>query len=299
MTGRAALALGASLALWSAAATAAPITALVPDATDVRQSTLVGRSGQVYEPDAAGSRWVRRAPGGVSIEVTAATLLDGELVAFGARTPLFRRRGPQWLVEQVGQRGRVLVGAGPHFSIAIGRQLFLRKQGRFVRIGAAPADVVALWAGDERSVVFATDQAIFRRRGAAFVQVRSLAGVLGFSGAAPHALTATAAIEVRTGAKLTLPGVAVRAASSAKAPAAIVRLPTGRLALARDLTRPGAPIELPVDVEPAFVATDLQDRAVLAADGAVQVLDGSTWRPATLVDELPAARPGPPPARSP
>ncbi len=329
----------------SARAEAAPVVAVVLDPKDVRQSVLLGSSGQLYEPaanapakaasapttpaapaapaDPSGPpRWVRRAAGGVSSSVASAARLDDEIYAAGTQTPLFRRalsssrpspgaadeQARQWKVTRLGQRGRVVLGTGPFFSLSIGRQIFIRVRGRFVRIGTAPAAVVALWASSETAVAFATEQGVFRRRGAAFILTTKVPGVLGFSGAAPHALTVDTAINLRTGARVRLPGQMLRAVRSESAPAAIVRPPAGPLVLARDLTAPGSHISLPPvasapgavpsDELPAFAAVDAAGRALISASDSVLVYDGTTWQPAALADELPSARPGPSAARS-
>lgn len=334
-----------------APAEATPIAAVVLDPKDVRQSVLLGPSGQLYEPAAASSpasatpapapttpaasaaplapsgpqpRWVRRSAGGVSSTLAGAARLDDEIYAAGTQTPLFRRaispsgapssasssaadaQARQWKVSRLGQRGRVVFGTGPFFSLSIGRQIFIRVQGRFVRIGTAPAAVVALWASSETAVAFATEQGVFRRRGAAFVLTTKVPGVLGFSGAAPHALTVDTAINLRTGARVRLPGQMLRAVRSESAPSAIVRPPAGSLVLARDLTAPASHISLPPsagsavvsDDPPAFAAVDAAGRALISSSDSVLVYDGTTWQPAALADELPAARPGPAAARS-
>lgn len=324
----------------SLVAEAAPVAAVVLDPKDVRQSVLLGPSGQLYEPAAASTapapaatpsaapsspppRWVRRSAGGVSSTLAGAARLDDEIYAAGTQTPLFRRalssssagnngasdaQSKQWKVTRLGQRGRVVFGTGPFFSLSIGRQIFIRVQGRFVRIGTAPAAVVALWASSETAVAFATEQGVFRRRGAAFVLTTKVPGVLGFSGAAPHALTVDTAINLRTGARVRLPGQMLRAVRSESAPAAIVRPPAGPLVLARDLTAPASHISLPpspggtgggtTDEPPAFAAVDAAGRALISASDSVLMYDGTTWQPAALADELPAARPGPSAARS-
>ena len=282
-----------------AAPTPAPVVALVPDLVDVRRSVLLGPSAQVYAPDPAPSapRWLRRSAGGVASNVRGAALLDGELIAAGAQTPLYRRRGEQWTLAQLGQRGRVVLGTGPVFSIAIGKQIFVHSAGKVVRVGAAPGAVTALWAASDKLVFLAGEQGVLRRRGAAFVPVPQTEGTLGFSGAAPHAITAQAAVNLRSGLRVRLPGTAVLAVPSPVEPAAVVTLPSGKLALTQQLTS-GAVAELPGPALPLAAAVDGAGRALLALPDGVHLLEGSTWTSGALADELPAARPGPPPARS-
>ncbi len=257
-----------------------PVAALLLDDRDVRQSTLLGPSGQIYEPAApvasgsvgppgsAGSpgsgaatseapRWIRRTAGGVSSTVAGAARLDGELLVSGAQTPMFRYRegqpggatspngspgtspttsptaasksspgsrpSGQWLLAQLGQRGRIVYSSGPFFALAIGRQIFVAGKApaaktaipsvetpptlRLLRVGTAPGNVLALWASSETSIYLLTDQGVFRRRGSAFLPALKQPGVLGFTGAAPHALTADTAINLRTGARVRLPGL--------------------------------------------------------------------------------------------
>ncbi len=287
-----------------------PVTALVLDGKDLRQSTLIGPSGQVYEPTspaaaaaatsaATAARWVRRSAGGVSSSVAGAFLLDGQLFAAGASTPLFRRRHNQWQIVHLGQRGRVAFGSGPFFSLAVGRQIFISKEGRFLRTATAPGAVLALWSASETAMLVATDQGVFRRRGNAFSPVGGkLPGVVAFSGAAPHALTAELAINLKTNARVRLPGQLVRAVRSESTPSAIVRTPAGALALARDLTSASSSLALPSPAVPSLAAVDAAGRAVLVSSEGVRVYDGVAWLPTALADELPAPRNGPSPARS-
>lgn len=379
-----------------------PVAALLLDDGDVRKSTLIGPSGQIYEPASPGSsgsaataapdaapssgasaseapRWIRRVAGGVSSTVAGAARMDGELLVSGAQTPMFRYRedqpgsapsgsssptastgspggrpSGQWLLAQLGQRGRILYSSGPFFALAIGRQIFVAGKApaaktaipsvetpptlRLLRVGTAPGNVLALWASSETSMYLLTDQGVFRRRGSAFLPASKQPGVIGFSGAAPHALTADTAINLRTGARVRLPGLLLRVARSSSTPAALVRAPSGALVLARDVTNPARNVELPpppaaqlappaapapapsispsisptpapapstglspAAPEPsinALVAVDAAGRALLASPSALLVYDGAAWTSGVLADELPAPRPGPAAARS-
>lgn len=369
-----------------------PVAALLLDDSDVRQSTLLGPSGQIYEPAApaaavgtAGSvaaaseaRWIRRTAGGVSSTVAGAARLDGELLISGAQTPMFRYRegqpssppspksssttaapsspgsrpSGQWLLAQLGQRGRILYSSGPFFALAIGRQIFVAGKGpaaraaipsvetpptlRLSRVGTAPGNVLALWASSETSIYLLTDQGVFRRRGSAFLPALKQPGVLGFTGAAPHALTADTAINLRTGARARLPGLLLRVARSSATPAALLRSPAGALVLARDVTNPARNVELPgplaaqlapaataalappaapspapspapsAGLSPAapqpsinaLVAVDTAGRALLASPSALLIYDGAAWSTGVLADELPPPRLGPAAARS-
>ncbi|MBK7539032.1 MAG: hypothetical protein IPI49_27435 [Myxococcales bacterium] len=283
-----------------AKAEAALIAALVPDLADVRKSTLLGPSGQLYAPSAAAGalRWIRSSPGGVAATVRAGARLDGEVVAAGSHAPLFRRRRDQWAVAPLGQRGRIVLGTGPVFSVAIGKQVFVHHGGKVVRVGAlATGTPTALWAASDTAIFVATEQGVSRRRGAAFVPVPQTAGTLGFSGATPHAITRDELIDLRAGTRLRLPGGAVLAVVSAGKPAAVVELPSGKLALTRDL-RQGTTVDLPTPSLPLAAAVDGSGRAVIALASGLHVLDGATWSAAALSDALPPARPGPAPARS-
>lgn len=347
------------------------VTALVFDDGDVRKSTLIGPSGQLYEPAPAAiapgtpgtpgtpgapapsaARWVRRLAGGVSSTVSGAARADGELIVSGAQTPVFRQREGQWMLAQLGQRGRVLYSAGPFFALAIGKQVFVAGKPpppakgaipsvdpaptlRVSRVGAAPGNVVALWAASEASIYVVTDEGVFRRRGSAFVPALKLPGVVGLSGAAPHALTADTAINLRTGAKTRLAGPLLRVARSDSTPAALLRAPAGGIVLARDVTNaarnvelppppaaqlaPPAPLASPAPPAPpasptagrppppaipalpslqALAAVDAAGRAVVASPSVLLVYDGAAWSAGLLLEDLPAPRAGPAPARS-
>lgn len=287
----------------AAPAAAAPVTAMLADSMDIRRSTLIGRSGQIYEPSettgpVASPRWIRRGEGGISASVVAAMQVDGHVMIVGSQTPLFRRSDGKWMLSPVGQRGRVVVGSGSFFVMAVGRQVFIHSGGRYVRVGTAPGTVVSLWASSETTIFLATDQAVFRRRGSSFVPAANVAGVVGFSGAAPHAIRADVAINLRTGARTHVQGKVEQVVQSMSTPAAIVRTAMDKLGLAIDLTRSVAAVEIPIEQLPTAAAIDSAGRALVASADQLVVYEGTTWRPGSLVDELPAPRPGPPPALS-
>src|SRR5690606_30772019 len=71
---------------------AAPhIVAVVPG-PELESAVLLGRSGQIYEPNGEGG-WRRRERGGVGCAVQAAMRLGGDLWAVCSRAPLFRHSG--------------------------------------------------------------------------------------------------------------------------------------------------------------------------------------------------------------
>jgi hypothetical protein len=319
---------------------ARPLATILLDRKDVRRSTLVGPSGQIYEPPAGAStvapapspaRWVRSLAGGVSATITGAARVDGELLVSSAQTPLFHRREGHWQLAQLGQRGRVVFSSGPFFAIAIGRQIFVRAKPpagvaaaasapRLLRVGTAPDNVVSLWASGETAIYLVTNQGVFRRRGAAFVPSVKLPGVLGLTGAVPHAVTIDTAINLRTGARVRLTGQTLQIVKSESSPAAILRSATGSLVLARDLTSaagnvefpaaaaapaaptaapdPAAPPNAPSSTAPALAAVDAAGRALVVSASGLLVYDGTTWTKAVLTDELPPPRVGPGAARS-
>lgn len=313
----AALALAAGLTSWfepSAAQPATPgpapsaaappasspapaLVAIVADLADVRKSELFGASAQRYLPEPGALRWLRRSAGGVAVTVRGAARHRGELVVAGGRAPIFRLRGDTWAIAPLGQQGRALLGTGPVFSIAIGKHIFVDVAGKLTRLGAVPDPVVALWAASERSVFVATDKAVLRRSGATFQPLPQSAGAIGFSGAAPHAITASVAIDLRSGTRTALPGTATTVAMSGGKPAAIVTTAAGRTALWRH-GQP-EPFELPQGLVATALAVDAEGRALLAGPAGAALLSEGSWRTLELADALPAPRPGPGPARSP
>jgi hypothetical protein len=122
---------GAALAL-PGGAIAEPLAA-VALAPDPLASTLVGPSGQVWQPDGKGG-WTRGGPGGVAADVGGAVVAT-QLVVVGKATPAYRLDPDGWRALRLGERGKTVMGVGPHPAFAIGRNVFVWKAKAWVRVG--------------------------------------------------------------------------------------------------------------------------------------------------------------------
>ena len=143
---------------------------------DLADASLIGPSGQVYVRDAenATPRWVRHHPGGFSADITGAARLSGkaqQLVIAGKAAPLFRWQNTSWTAMPIGQKGKTVLGTGPVACVAIGRQIFVWKDEKMLRVGTAPGPVVGVWAASDKDVRIVTDKAVLRLRGKTFSPV--------------------------------------------------------------------------------------------------------------------------------
>jgi hypothetical protein len=292
----------------SPAARADVLAAIAPVADDVRRAIPVGPSGQVWEPDGAGT-WTRTAEGGVAADVRGAVVAGTALVVAGKSAPLFRREPIGWIAMRLGERGKSVVGIGPRPSIAIGRNIFVWAGTSWKRIGRTGANVVALWAASETKIVVATEDGLVRFASGGFVAVPAAPAVAGLGGGGPTAWAVTAdggAYEVATRRihRPTVGGVALSVslvAVSADATWALGSTPTG-IALTRfhkgAWTEAIAPPIAADDAALAIVADTSGALLVGTRRGALHLRNaGGEWSTGTRNEALPAATPGPGPAR--
>jgi hypothetical protein len=301
--------LATTLAVLCAAArpsAAGDLAAIVDDAADVRKATLIGPSGQVYEPDGAGA-WVHRVPGGVAADVTAAMRLGGSIVVTGRAAPMYAFDGKLWRATPIGQRGRVMVAAGPAPCIAIGAQIFIFEKKGWVRVATAPAPITALWAGSKGNLRVATATEVWTLRGGAFQKLSPATVATAFVGAsAPLAVSAAGLVEVdKAKAPLLAPltdlvgsavapkgGDAWLVTAPAGAPLALSRLRAGKLA-------PAISTPLAAGTALADVSVDSAGRVLLITrTGEIHLWDGKVWSVGSQRTELPAPGRGPGPART-
>ncbi len=283
------------------------LAAIAASADDVKQTILVGPSGQVFEPDGAGT-WTRRTEGGVAADVRGAVVAGTGLVVAGKSAPLYRRDGDRWTAMRLGERGRTAIGTGPRAALAIGKLVFVWSGSTWKRVGRAPGTVTALWAASETKVFAATDGGLLRLAGGAFSPLGAgTPAVVGFGGVTAWAVTADgAAFEVATrrihrptvGGQAIVVGLVTATTDSAwalgttDAGPALARFHKGAWteAVAPPIASGDAPISITADRSGALL--------VVTRAGGVHVAgpDGR-WDAGTRVDALPAVPAGPGPAR--
>ncbi len=127
------------------------------------QLTLVGQSGQLFEPTADG--WQRVAAGGVAGDVDGtARGKDGTIYVIGGRAPVYAWKDGAWQVHSLGpryaSRSHTLTGEP---IIVVGRQLFAFDGDRFKRFGRVPSRVDVVWASDKSKIYIANDLGVLQR----------------------------------------------------------------------------------------------------------------------------------------
>jgi hypothetical protein len=120
--------------------------------------TLVGKSGEIYEPS-SDRQWQRVGAGGVSTDVQSIFKTNGEaLFAVGSRAPLFRRAGGLWAAFPLGNRGRAAVSPGRQPIISVGRHIYQLQGSSWHRIASARGGIRALYAANANRFYVVTTQ---------------------------------------------------------------------------------------------------------------------------------------------
>lgn len=315
MPRRAAPALAAMLAVAAAAAPVfAPGPALAGDpprlaalapapdpADDARRAVAIGPSGEIYEPDGKGA-WVRRHRFTTASTISSAARAGGAVVAIGDGV-VYRLAPNGWSAIRLAQKDKAKLAGGWRAVAAVGRQLLALDRltgGEPAKLGAAPGEILGV--GADRTIVFATERGLFRLEGARQTPI-----------AAPRrarllvgdrwAIVDGGAVDLRTGKTTPWPAgasIEIAAAGPDERLLAVARA-AGKLELftlrAGKLER--APLDAAGAGAPVGVAADRAGRAVVAfADGKLAVREGAAWTLVTVGEQLPAPRPGAPPAPS-
>jgi hypothetical protein len=281
------------------------VAALVGDGKDVEHSTMVGPSGQEYEPDGKGA-WARHAEGGCAADVTGAARVGGELVVAGRSAPLYRKKKGLWFAIELGDEGRTVFSHGPSAGVAVDKAVFVPDKKGWKRVGNVPGKVAQLWV-DGTDVWASTDSTLYHLRGGSFGKVKGKAATA-LVGGTPWAVTAAGLVDLdgkRTVAA-TLDGAAVTVVGAGGAPGddqLTVVVETGAgLTLAR--TAKAAKALEKVDALPstgtvAGVAVDSGGDVLVAfADGSFALRRAGTWTTGQVTDDLPAVHQGSAPART-
>jgi hypothetical protein len=288
-----------------ALAQAAPrLAALAPapdPADDARRAVAIGPSGEVYEPDGKGA-WVRRHRFTTATTISSAARAGGAVVAVGDGV-VYRLAPNGWSAIRLAQKDKAKLAGGWRAVAAVGRQLLALDRltgGEPAKLGAAPGEILGV--GADRTIVFATERGLFRLEGARQTPI-----------AAPRrarllvgdrwAIVDGGAVDLRTGKTTPWPAgasIEIAATGPDERLLAVARV-AGKLELltlrAGKLER--APLDAAVAGAPVGVAADRTGRAVVAfGDGKLAVREGAVWNLVTVGEELPAPRPGAPPAAS-
>jgi hypothetical protein len=294
----------------SAAAPAAIQLAAVAPADDARRAIVIGRGGEVYEPDGKG-RWVHRLASATAEPIVAAGLAGGAVVALGDGV-IYRLAANGWSAIRLVQHGKAILSGGTRSLAAVGRQLFALDplgRGEPTRLAQAPAAIIAIGAGSGTGgAVVATEAGMFRLTGARLVALRAAPGRARLV-SDRWAIVDRGAVDLTTGkltawpAGLTIgaaaagPGDALVAIGTTRAGLELVTLAAGKLA--RD--------PLGITGTAVGVVVDRAGRAVVAlSDGRIAVRDRTGWTTTAVTEAVTraatdapgAAHAGPGPATS-
>lgn len=118
--------------------------------------TLIGRSGDLYEP-AGPLSWKRTNGGGVSANVESVHRDNsGTLYAQGSRAPLFRNDSGIWSANPLANRGSSTFSLGSRSVITAGRHIYLLDAKGWRRVASARAVIKAIWAKSPNRFFVAT-----------------------------------------------------------------------------------------------------------------------------------------------
>jgi hypothetical protein len=309
------------LAVRAQAAPATPvIAALAPGDRDARESVALGPNGQAYEPDGKGA-WIRHHAGGIADEITRATRAGALVIAGVDGGPPYAYRvgrsgttTGEWNLVVLGLRAKAVLGRGPRATAAVGPQVFGLDTGKPVRLADAPGPVTML-AASARGVVIETDKGLAKLEGKRWKPIANVPSQVTALLDDRWALVEHGLVDLRT--QNTTPWPAgfkvasvfavdndlVIAAGMHGANPEVVTLKAGKL------DRAGIVIAATVagsQSAPAIVGAgivaivgDRAGRVVVATHDALWVRDpAGAWTAGALRDDLPADRPGSPPAES-
>lgn len=274
--------------------------AAVAPADDVRRAIVIGRGGEIYEPDGKGA-WVHRLSSSTAAPVIAAGRAGDSVVALGEGV-IYRLAANGWSAIRLVQHGKAILGSGERSVAAVGRQLFaldLLTRGEPTQLARTPATIVAVGAS-ARAIVVATDTGVFRLTGGRLVAIKAAPTRPRLVGDR-WALVDRGAVDLTTGRLTTWPaGLAIGTAATGpgdvlvavgagKTGLEVVTLGAGKLA--RD--------PLGITGTAVGVVVDRAGRAVVAlSDGRIAVRDKAGWTTTVVADDPPAEHPGAAPATS-
>ena len=289
-----------------------------PKGSDAREALALGPHGEAYEPDGKGA-WVRRHAGGLSGEVVRATRAgDVAIAGVDGGPPFAYRTGKDvrgdgdavgaWNLIVLGLHAKAVLGRGPRATAAFGKQVFVLDGDKPVKLADAPGVVTAL-AGSDKAIVADTDKGLAR------LETKGAAKWKPIANAPAHviaplddrwALVERGLLDLRS-LKLTAWPAGFRVATVTAVTNDLV-VAAGEHGNAAELVtlkgtawsrEPIAPAGAKLGQLVAIVA-DKTGRAVVATkDGQLAVRDkAGAWTLAQVESELPADKPGSPPAES-
>jgi len=308
------------LAVRAHAAPATPATpviaALAPGDPDAREAVALGPNGQTYEPDGKGA-WIRHHAGGLADDVTRATRAGALVIAAVDGGPPYAVRvgrpgatTGEWNLVVLGLHAKAVLGRGPRATAAFGLQIFGLDTGKPVRLADAPGPVTML-AASAKGVVIETDKGLAKLEGKRWKPIANVPSQVIALLDDRWALVEHGLLDLRTQNTTAWPAgfkvasvVAVDnnlviAAGTHGASAELVTLKAGKLDRAGIVIAAQSPAGPAIGAGIVAIVGDRAGRVVVATHDALWVRDqAGTWTAGAVRDELPADRPGSPPAES-
>lgn len=281
-----------------AAPAPAKLVALAP-ASDARDAVAIGPNGQAYEPDGKGA-WIRHHAGGLADDVVRATRAGALVVAGVEGGPPYAYRNGTWNMIVLGLHAKAIVGRGPRATAAFGKLVFGLDTGKPVKLVDAPGPV-ALIAAAGKAIVVQTDKGLARLDGKGWKPIANAPKQVIALLDDRWALVDRGLLDLRAN-KLTAWPNGFRVASVVAVTNDLVVAAGGReLVTLKAGKFSREPITQQLAAPIVSVVADKTGRAVIATrDGQLAVRDKTgAWTAGELRDELPADRPGSPPAESP
>ncbi|MFT3698413.1 MAG: hypothetical protein QM831_35040 [Kofleriaceae bacterium] len=295
------------------AASAPTIVALAAGDRDARESVAIGPNGEAYVGDGKGA-WVRTRAGGIAGDVARATRAGtggpngaGAVVGIDGGPPYRLDKAGTWQMVVLGLHAKAVLGRGPRATAAFGKHVFDLEKPEPGKLADAPGNVAMLGAGAS-GVVAQTDKGLVKlaTKGApkwkpiakapppviAIVDDRWALVDRGMWNLDAGTLVAwPQGFRVATVSSL---GDSIIAAGSIGANAELVTISGKASTLAH------APIGVKLAAPIVSITGDKVGRVVIVArDGSLAVRDkANAWTAANVSDQLPADKPGSPPAES-
>jgi len=286
-----------------------------PKGSDAREALALGPHGEAYEPDGKGA-WVRRHAGGLSGDVVRATRAGDVAIAGVEGGPPFAYRAGKevrgeadavgaWNLIVLGLHAKAVLGRGPRATAAFGKQVFALDGDKPVKLADAPGVVTAL-AGSDKAIVVDTDKGLAR------LEAKGAAKWKPIANAPAHviaplddrwALVERGLLDLRSLKVTPWPAgfrvASVIAVTNDLVVAAGLHGTTAELVTLKGTVLAREPIA-PKLGEIVSVVADKTGRAVVATrEGQLAVRDkAGAWTVVEVTSELPADKPGSPPAES-
>jgi hypothetical protein len=294
----------AALIFATAPVSADPALAALAPADDARNAVAIGSRGEVYAPDPSGDR-VRTHAFSTAETLELVGRAGGSVVALGDGV-VYHLADNGWSAIRLVQKGKAVMSGGGHAVAAVGRQLFALDRtvgGEPAKLALAPMPVLGIGSG-AKTLVILTERGVLRLDGTTFKPLARAPRRITHLISDRWALIDGGAVDLRGTTTLSWPaGLTVVvtttgpddglvAVGTTRAGVELLTLAAGKLV--RD------PIAGTAGARPVGAMLDKAGRAIVALrDGRIARRDRGAWTLSSVRDALPAARPGPPPARSP